>query len=86
MKNICLVCGYDNLDFKPYDEKGYASFDICPCCGFHFGCDDFPDKEQSFAEWRKNWIDNGCIWFSGNTEPQNWDANEQLKIFNKESM
>lgn len=48
--------------------------------------DDFPDKEQSFAEWRKNWIDNGCIWFSGNTEPQNWDANEQLKIFNKESM
>lgn len=54
INNICPVCGYDKLDFKPYDEQDNASFEICPCCGFEFGCDDFPDKQKSFVEWRKN--------------------------------
>lgn len=84
MKNICPVCGYDKLDFSPYDKEGYASFDICPCCGFQFGNDDFPDKELSFATWRKNWIENGCIWFSRGIKPENWNADEQLKKFNNE--
>lgn len=82
MKNTCPVCGYDKLDFKPYNEKGYASFEICPCCGFEFGCDDFPNKEKAFIEWRKNWIKSGCNWFSRNSKPQDWNAQEQLKIFN----
>lgn len=56
MKNICPICGLDGLDFKPYDEKGFGTFEICPCCGFEFGCDDFPDKEASWLEWRKDWI------------------------------
>lgn len=46
MKNICPVCGFDGLDFKPYDEKGFGTFEICPCCGFEFGCDDFPIKKH----------------------------------------
>lgn len=82
MKNTCPVCGYNNLDFMPYDEKGYASFEICPCCGFEFGCDDFPDKEKSFAEWRENWIKNGCVWFSRNPAPQGWSSEKQLNTNN----
>ena len=81
INNICPVCGYDKLDFKPYDEQGNASFEICPCCGFEFGCDDFPDKQKSFVEWRKKWIENGCNWFSRNPAPQDWNAKEQIDIF-----
>lgn len=54
MKYNCSVCGYNNLNFKPYYENGYASFQICPCCGFEFGYDDFPDKEKAFVEWQEN--------------------------------
>ncbi len=79
MKYNCPVCGYNKLTFKPYDEKGYASFEICPCCGFEFGCDDFPDKEKAFVEWRENWINGGCNWFSRNSSPQDWSAKEQLE-------
>jgi len=70
MKNICPCCGYDKLNFIPYDENGCGSFEICPCCGFQFGCDDFPDKEKAFIEWRKTWIENGRNWFSRNPKPQ----------------
>lgn len=87
MKNICPVCGFDGLDFKPYDEKGFGTFEICPCCGFEFGCDDFPDKKASWLKWRKAWITNGCVWFSQSTKPpQNWDAKNQLKIFNNDDI
>ena len=38
-KNTCPVCNYDGLFDPPYDENGYGSYEICPCCGFQFGLD-----------------------------------------------
>lgn len=78
-KNICLVCGYDELFEPPYDEEGIASDEICPSCGFHFGYDD--DFEKSiYNEWRNKWLNSGCKWFSnGRKQPINWNPHEQIK-------
>lgn len=65
----CPVCGYNGLEEPPYDENGYGAYEICPCCGFQFGLDDDPDKEQGIAEWRRNWVEQGCPWFSKSTRP-----------------
>lgn len=46
MNNTCPICFYTALFDPPYDVNGYGSDEICPCCGFHFGYDDFPDKES----------------------------------------
>ncbi|MEE1282610.1 MAG: hypothetical protein UHK60_10260 [Acutalibacteraceae bacterium] len=64
MKNICPVCYYDELFEPPYNDQGIGSDEICPCCGFQFGCDDFPNRNEQIKLWRKNWIDGGCKWFS----------------------
>ncbi len=65
-KNTCPVCGYDGLYEPPYNEKGSGSYEICPCCGFQFGYDDFPyeEREQLFAQWRERWKNGGKKWFS----------------------
>ena len=63
-QNICPVCSYDGLFDPPYDENGYGSYEICPCCGFQFGLDDYPDKDKGITEWRKKWEANGRPWFS----------------------
>ena len=79
MKNICPVCNYDNLIDPPYNEYGYGSYEICPCCGFEFGLDDFPDKEEGIKNWREQWIEGGYKWFSTcRFPPLNWDPVEQL--------
>ncbi len=79
MERICLVCGFDNLYEPPY-SNGVGSYEICPCCGFQFGNDDFPDKNSQISKWREEWIKNGCIWFStSRIKPKNWNAEEQLK-------
>lgn len=64
MKHRCPVCGYEGLFEEPYDERGVGSDEICPCCGFQFGYDDFPDKKVGIENWRKKWIREGCKWFS----------------------
>lgn len=64
MKHICPICQFDELFDEPYDENGVGSDEICPCCGFQFGCDDFPDKEKQIIVWRKKWIKDGKQWFS----------------------
>ena len=69
MKYICPVCQYDGLFEMPYDENGIGSDEICPCCGFQFGCDDFPDKERQILEWRRKWLEGGCKWFSNVRKP-----------------
>ena len=79
MKYICPVCKYDGLDERPYDEEGYGSYSICPCCGFQFGVDDFPNKEEEIKKWREKWIESGYEWFSdGSLTPNNWNPIEQL--------
>lgn len=84
MKHICLVCNYDGLFEEPY-ANGIASDEICPCCGFQFGLDDFDRGEDVYEEWRNDWIKNGYRWYSrGRKAPDNWDAIKQLKTFEKE--
>lgn len=79
MKYICEVCGYPYLIEPPYDKNGNGSYIICPCCGFEFGYDDYPDKEKSIIDWRNNWIENGYIWFSEKKAPPiNWNPQKQL--------
>ena len=59
MKYVCPVCFYDQLTEEPYDEDGYGLYEICVCCGFQFGLDDYPDKEKGQNQWRDQWIKNG---------------------------
>jgi hypothetical protein len=88
MKNICLVCCYDDFDKLPYlYENGEIvnwSHEICPCCGFQFGLSDFPyeERDELIAKWRKKWIANGCIWKHG-SPPDSWDPQKQLESLNK---
>ena len=53
MKYICPVCFYNGLSEKPYDENDIGLDEICLCCGFQFGCDDFPDRDNQIILWRK---------------------------------
>lgn len=85
MKNMCLVCGYNELYEPPYDERGVPSDEICPCCGFQFGYDDddVQDKKVIYEQWRDKWIQNGCQWFSKSRKPnENWNAKQQLNKIN----
>lgn len=79
MSTSCPACGFD-LGFEPW-TKGEASFEICPCCGIQFGCDDAePSKRaQLHAEWRQRWIAEGMLWWSGRGEPADWNALEQVR-------
>lgn len=76
--NVCPVCKYDDLFEQPYNEKGVGSDEICPCCGFQFGYDDYPNKSEAYLKWRRDWINNGCKWFSkSRLPPKGWSANKQ---------
>jgi hypothetical protein len=73
----CPVCGFAGLSEPPYDEKGCASFDICPSCGTEFGYD---DATKSHAELRRLWLAAGAPWKSQTTsQPPNWDVLKQLE-------
>jgi len=81
---MCPVCGYGELDEKPWDQDLNPSWDICPSCGTHFGNYDFgttsAEVNQRHLILRKQWIDGGCMWHSSFTSsPQNWNPQEQLK-------
>ena len=66
----------------PFNESGEGSYDICPCCGFQFGLDDFPfeDRERLVVEWRGRWVAGGCVWKfpSDGLPPEGWDPQAQL--------
>ncbi|MBB1179203.1 hypothetical protein DSM05_08560 [Pseudomonas sp. FW305-3-2-15-E-TSA4] len=67
----CPVCKWE-LDFEPTQ-----SFEICPCCGTHFGYD---DAKATHAELRQKWIAAGLQWWSQSTpRPDGWDAEAQLQ-------
>jgi len=81
---ICPVCGYDKIVNPIYDSNGQGTYEICPCCGFEFGSDDFPDKEQAFKNWRTHWIEKNYLWFSNYTKkPENWEPQKQLDNITK---
>lgn len=78
---ICPVCGFNDLEQTPYDEYGYPTYVICPCCGYEFGFDD-SSKKISFLEYRRKWIEKGFRYFRKNLQPVIWDLTileEQLK-------
>lgn len=84
-KNICPVCGYDELLERPYEEDGLASYEICGCCGFQFGYDDY-DLGITHSEYREYWIENGCKWRYSQLKPNGWSLKKQLKnLKNKEN-
>ena len=71
-KNICPVCGYAALAEPPYDEQGYPTYVICPCCGFEFGFDD-SSREYTFEDYRIKWIEEGYQFFDEEMKPEEWD-------------
>ncbi len=81
---MCPVCGYTKLDEPAYDEKGCASFMICPCCGTEFGYDDSTTRH---GELRKRWVDAGMKWWSTSLHPPaDWNPETQLKnIFSEKA-
>jgi hypothetical protein len=78
--NYCPVCGY-SLDLPAWDEDS-PSDEICPSCGIQFGYDDARGgefREGQYFGWRKKWIQDGCIWYSSQLKPKNWNPTLQLK-------
>jgi hypothetical protein len=76
MKYLCPVCFYDQLDDPPYDDKGCASFEICPCCGTEFGYDDSMTRHD---ELKKQWLAKGGQWWSASQPPPiGWSLEAQL--------
>jgi hypothetical protein len=70
MKYLCPVCGYPELPRAAQDDL------ICPCCGTHFGYDDYA---TTYDELRRTWMKKGAPWFSrAQAPPQGWDPIIQL--------
>ena len=77
MSNTCPVCGFDGLKEPPYDDHGFPSYIICPCCGYEYGYDD-NNLNLSFETYRHKWITAGANWFIPCEKPTNWNLQEQL--------
>jgi len=79
---ICAVCGYNQMEYPQWDDKGYPTYAICDCCGFESGFHD-DNLEMTVEEYRAEWIEEGANWFSSQViKPDNWNLNEQLKRIN----
>lgn len=75
----CPICGYNEMPRPARSiDTGGASFEICPCCMFHFGYDD--DSEgYSYSEWRGQWISGGMHYgLEEEQPPPGWDPLSQL--------
>jgi len=58
----CPVCGKatNNIEWRPYNEDGNPTYDICDCCFFEFGYDDGGDEpphDISWKNYREKWLD-----------------------------
>lgn len=78
MKYVYPVCGYDELTEQPYDAAKNSSYEICSCCGYEFGFDDF-SEHINFEDYRRQWIAEGAQWFSPDRKRLHWDLKKQLK-------
>jgi hypothetical protein len=60
---FCPVCGEKSkdVDWRPYDNEGHPSYDICSC-GFEYGFDDSgePPYDESWERYRRKWL-NGEV-------------------------
>lgn len=82
-RSICPVCGFSfpTGSALPYDNEGGASFNVCPCCLFHYGVTDGIEQE-TFETWRAKWVQGGPTWPtfpSDNSAPPDWDPDRQLR-------
>ncbi|MEW9702988.1 hypothetical protein [Paenibacillus sp. SI8] len=78
MSYICTLCGYSNLKFAPWTQKGLSpSYEICPCCGVEFGVDDI--NKAAYEIYKKEWFESGNKWFMESKKPNNWNLQDQLK-------
>lgn len=79
----CPVCGFGELPWRPYDDFGLPSFEICPCCGTQFGVE---DARQSHELLRHVWAVGGARWWSlVEPPPVGWDPAIQLSEFGPDS-
>ncbi|MBG9768529.1 hypothetical protein [Bacillus vallismortis] len=89
MNYTCPVCGFHGLTEPAYDKQGHHSYEICPCCGFQFGFDDYEmqredgsylEPSESIIAYRKNWLADGAVIFSPDSFPKHQQkANRVLK-------
>lgn len=84
--NICPVCGWDELEEPPFNEYGFPSYEICPCCGFETGYHD-SNLGYTFEKYREKWLEKGFPFLHIEDEkPQEWNElvlNRQLKNIEK---
>jgi hypothetical protein len=78
---FCPVCGIKtgNKDWRPYNEDGTPTYDICEC-GFEYGFDDsgVPPYEESWDRYRKSWLNEELDF--GDSKTKSLDKKiEQLK-------
>ncbi|MCD8089483.1 MAG: hypothetical protein LUD81_02480 [Clostridiales bacterium] len=88
---VCPVCGYNGLyesAYSHYADGSYAPPDeLCPCCRFQFGLDDFDfdnsdwynPREKAFETWRKEWIKDGMKFWFKEKQPKDYNPEKQLK-------
>ena len=79
----CPACGFPGLDEAPW-QGAAPSDDICPCCGIHFGYDDFAGDRADlrpafYSGWRGKWHTDGMQWWSSEPPPVGWDAEGQYR-------
>lgn len=72
---FCRACGYEQ-DEATW-EYGFASFELCMCCGIQFGYEDI--QYEVVKKYRENWLNNGAKWIHPQFKPQNWNLKEQLQ-------
>ncbi len=93
-KIICPVCGLVNgVRELPWRDDLTASQDICPCCGTHYGEDDWGETKEQIKEahikLRQKWIEGEMKWKHQDTDslkrkPANWNPKKQLENIPKE--
>jgi hypothetical protein len=77
MTHIYPVCGYPDLYEPAYKDIDLGSDEICPSCGYQFGCTD-DALHITHAQWRTRWVAQGMMWDKGrSTPPPNWNPRIQ---------
>ena len=85
IKIICPVCGIEGaVEYLPWENGLTPSQDTCPCCGTHYGEDDWGETKEEInknhIKLRKKWIQSGMKWCSKYDLPlENWNPKDQLK-------